>query len=97
MLNTVSFHSSTRKIRTLIGQASHWMHLCRVLISVSRCISYWQFVPVFIQNDFKMALNLDIRSSERAHAQFTNVQCSKTLCKYHKEEICGRVLYIYRD
>ena len=47
VFNTVSF----RKLA---------FYLCRVSMSVSRCISH-QYVPHTGQNDFKMALKLEIQ------------------------------------
>ena len=65
-------------------------------MAVSRCISY-QYVPHSGENDLKMALTLEISGSGKAHAYLTNVQCSKTQCKYHMEEMTGIVLYICRN
>lgn len=73
------------------------MNLCRALRSLFRCLSYqyvYTIVPHRGQNDFEIALNLEVSRSGRAHAQMTNVQRFKLQCKKHMEEISGAALYI---
>ena len=54
-------------------------------------------IAVYVSEENKMALNLEICGSGRAHAQITNVQCWETQCNYHMEEITGTDLFIYRN
>ena len=47
------------------------MHLCQA--SMCRLMSY-----LFVSEEYKMTLNLEICGSGRAHAQITNLHCYET-------------------